>query len=137
MEIPTKRLIAGFILIFILGVMFAVVNGFYASDFDSPLPLIVYGISFISLIVGGFIVLLFQWKINKVQLEKAIKLLPEDERKIVKLLFENNGSLEQNKIVALSGLNKVKVSRIISELEFRKAIKKTDLGNTNLVVLNV
>ena len=137
MEVSPKRLFAALIAVFILGVLFAIVNGYYTSSEGSSLPLIVYAISFISLLVGGFIVILFQWKINKAQLEKVLKLLPPEERKIIKLLMEHNNALEQNKIVAFSGLNKVKVSRLIQTLEFRGVIKKTNLGNTNLVQLKL
>jgi uncharacterized membrane protein len=137
MEISPKKLIVGFMLIFLLGVLFAVVNGFYTEDTESPLPIIVYGISFVSVIVGGFIVVLFQWKINKIQLERVLKILPEEQRKIMRLLIENNNSLEQNKLVALTGINKVKMSRILKDLEYRGIVKRTSLGNTKLIVLSV
>ena len=137
MEISPKKLVIGLGLIFLLGIMFSVVNGNYVQQNEQPLPIVFYAISLVSIIVGGFMVLLFQWRINKVQLERVLKILPEDERKIVGLLLKNNNSLEQNKLVAFTGINKVKMSRIISELERRDVVKKTNLGNTNLVILNV
>lgn len=137
MEISPKRLIIALVLVFILGVSFAIVNGYYAANEGSALPLIVYMISFVSLIIGGFIVIMFQWKINKIQLNKVVKILPPEERKIVTILMENNNSLEQNRLVAMSGYNKVRISRIVKELENRGVIKKTNLGNTNLIVLTV
>ena len=78
---------------------------------------------------------MFQWKINKIQIRKVVKILPTEEKKIVTILLENNNSIEQNKLVALSGYNKVKISRFIKQLELRGVIKKTNLGNTNLIVL--
>lgn len=137
MEISPKKLIIGFILVFLLGVMFAVVNGVYAEETTSSLPIIVYAISFVSILMGGFIVIMFQWKINRVQLEKVLRILPEDQRKIIRLLIDNNNSLEQNRMVALTGINKVKMSRILSEFEERRIIKRTNLGNTKLIVLNI
>ena len=137
MEISPKKLIIALALVFLLGVLFAVVNGYYATSEGSSLPLIVYGISFVSIIVGGAIVIMFQWKINDIQLKKVVKILPPEERIIVALLMENKNSLEQNKLVALSGYHKVKVSRLIKELENRGVVKKTNLGNTNLIVLNI
>ena len=137
MEISSKKLIIGFVGVFLLGVMFSLVNGYYSSEEGSSLPLIVYAISFVSVLLGGFIVVLFQARINKVQLNRVLKILPEKEQKIVELLLENNSSLEQNKLVALSGINKVKVSRILTELEFRKVISRTNLGNTKLIVLKI
>ena len=52
-------------------------------------------------------------------------------------LIDNNNALEQNRLVALTGINKVKVSRILMELEERNVISKTNLGNTKLIVLKV
>lgn len=137
MEISPKKLVIGLGLIFLLGIMFSVVNGNYVQKNEQPLPLVFYAISLVSIIIGGFMILIFQWKINKVQLERVLKILPEDERKIVALLLKNNNSLEQNKLVAFTGINKVKMSRIISELERRGVVKKTNLGNTNLIVLDI
>ncbi len=137
MEVSVRRLIVGLVLIFFLGVLFAIVNGYYVSEEGSSLPLIVYGISFLSIVVGGGIVVLFQSKINKVLLNRVLSILPERERKIVGLLVEHNGNLEQNRLVALSGLNKVKVSRILSELETRRVLVRVNLGNTKLVSLKI
>ena len=137
MEVEPKRLVVGFVLIFLLGVMFAIVNGVYAERFNESLPLVVYAISFVSVIVGGIIVALFQMRINKTNLKKAMRLLPPAESKIISLLIENGNALEQNRLVALSGLNRVKVSRILQDFESRGAVKRTNLGNTKLVVLRV
>lgn len=137
MEVSPKKLVIGLGLIFLLGIMFAIVNGNYVQENSEPLPLLFYVISLVSIILGGFVVIMFQWKINKIQMERVLKILPEDERKIVSLLLKNNNSLEQNKLVALTGINKVKMSRIIKQLEYRKVLKKTNLGNTNLIVLNI
>ncbi len=136
MEIDTKRLVIGMVLVFILGVSFAIVNGFYTSQANEQLPIIVYGISFISILVGAFIVVMFQWRINKAQLRKLLKILPQEERKLVKILMDNDNKLEQNKLVVLSGLSKVKVSRTLSKLEERRVVEKKPMGNTNLVILN-
>ena len=137
MEISSKKLIVGFVGVFLLGVMFSLVNGYYSAEEGSSLPLIVYAISFVSVLLGGFIVVLFQARINKIQLNRVLKILPEKEQKIVRLLLGNNSSMEQNKLVALSGINKVKMSRVLTELEFRKVISRTNLGNTKLIILKI
>jgi uncharacterized membrane protein len=137
MEISPKRLIIALVLIFFLGILFSVINGFYVQQEGSSLPLLVYGISFISLILGAFLVILFQWKINKIQIRRVVRILPAPERKLVSLLLENGNALEQNRLVALSGFNKVKMSRLIHELEMRDVIAKKNLGNTNLVTLKI
>src|SRR3989338_10554516 len=137
MEVSPRRLAVAIALIFLLGVLFAIVNGYYTEEEDSALPIIVYGISLLSLVIGGIIILLFQWKISKMQMTRGLKGLPSEERLLVTLLFENGNSMEQNKLVALSGFNRVKISRLVSALEKRRAVRKTDLGNTNLIVLDI
>lgn len=137
MEISPKRLVIALILIFFLGILFSVVNGIYVQQEGSTLPLVVYGISFISLLLGAFLVILFQWKINKIQIKRVVKILPPDERKLVSLLLEHANSLEQNRLVAFSGFSKVKMSRLIQELERRGVVTKTNLGNTNLITLTI
>lgn len=131
------RLVVGLVLVFLLGIVFAVVNGIYTSSSGTPLPLIAYAMSFISVIIGAVLVWLFRGRIERGQTDKMLNLLPAEEGKLVRLLLNNSGSLEQNKLVALSGFDKVKVSRIVSVLEQRGAVKKTNLGNTNLIVLKI
>ncbi|MBI5389652.1 hypothetical protein HZB01_04720 [Candidatus Woesearchaeota archaeon] len=137
MEVDFKRLVAGLTLIFILGILFAVVNGIYTSTTNQQLPLIVYGISFLSILLGAFLVISFQWKINRMQLEKVLSILPREERIIVKILLDNNNQLEQNKVVVLSGFTKVQVSRVVQKLVERAVVEKKAMGNTNLIVLKL
>lgn len=137
MEISPKKLIIALALVFLLGVAFSIVNGIYASEEGTTLPLLVYGISVISIVLGGALVVLFQWKLNDLQLRKVLKVLPGEERRVVRILLDNKGSIEQNKLVALSGHNKVKISRILKVLEQREVVKKTNLGNTNLIVITI
>lgn len=137
MEISPKKLIIALSLVFLLGILFAIVNGFYVQEEGDFLPIIVYAISFVSLIIGGSIVILFQWKLNNIQFKRIVKILPPNERKIIKILLENNNMIEQNKLVVLSGFNKVKISRILKTLELRGVVKKKNMGNTNLIVLDI
>ena len=137
MEISPKKLVIALALVFILGVLFSIINGYYVEEEGSTLPLIVYAISFVSLIIGGAIMIMFQWKINNIQMNKILKILPKPQREVIELLMQNNNSLEQNKLVALSGYNKVKISRLILELEQRGIVKKMHSGNTNIIILKL
>lgn len=137
MEIDNKRLIIGFSAMFLLGIAFSIVNGVYTDSTNEQLPLIVYAISFLSIVVGAFIVIMFQAKINKIQLERVLKILPREERIVVKILLDNNNAIEQNKLVVLSGFNKVQIFRITQKLEVRGVIEKKHLGNTNLILLKI
>ncbi|MCK4883402.1 MAG: hypothetical protein KAS30_00895 [Candidatus Diapherotrites archaeon] len=137
MDISGKRLITALFLVFLLGVLFAFVNGEYVESYGESLPMIVYGISLVSIVLGSFIVLLFQWKINEMQMNRVMKVLPSDERTIIKILLANDNKIEQNHLVVLSGMNKVKISRIISKLQSRGVVEKRNIGNTNLIFLTV
>jgi hypothetical protein len=136
-EIPLKNLIISFGLIFFLGVLFAVVNGYYVEESGEPLPFIVYVISLVSILIGAMLLFLFEWKINKVKLNSLLKILPSEDEKILKILLENNNSIEQNKLVAISSFNKVKISRVLGKYELKGMIKKKNLGNTNLIILKL
>ena len=137
MEVDTKKVVIGLVLVFILGVLFALVNGWYTTQTNQQLPLIVYAIAFVSIVVGATIVLLFQWKISKMQLEKILKILPREERLVVQALFAHNNELEQNKIVVLSGLSKLQVSRTVQKLAERGVVEKKSSGMTNLIMLKL
>jgi len=136
-EIPINRLILSFGLIFILGVLFSYLNGYYVEESGDPLPVIVYIISIVSIAIGAVIILMFQWKISKLKLQSVLKILPKDEAEIINCLIEHNNRLEQNHIVAYTGYNKVRVSRILSKYQQKGLIEKRHVGNTNLVILNL
>lgn len=137
MEVPPKRLIVALALVFMLGVFFSLVNNYYVEKEGAVLPIVVYAISFVSIVLGATLVVLFQWRISKIQVRRMLKLLPGEERRVVSILLENERSIEQNRLVALSGYSKVKISRIVKSLEERGAVKKSHLGNTNLIVLDI
>ena len=86
--------------------------------------------------MGALIILLFQWKITDRRAHEILRILPEDERKIVEVLLKEK-RIEQMYLVAESGLSKVKVSRIVSRLQQRGVVEKKPLGNTNLIKLKV
>ena len=134
MEVSEIRLGAAIIAVFGLGILFSILNGYYIENTGDPIPLIVYGMTAVAMGVGALLVMLFQWKISQKQLYRILKVLPEDERMIVELLVKEK-RMEQNLLVAESGLSKVRVSRTLSKLEQRKIIEKKPLGNTNLVKL--
>ncbi len=137
MEVEPKKLVVALLAVFLLGISFAILNGFYVTQSGESLPIIVYGISFLSISLGAFLVLLFQWRINRAQLERILSVLEHDERMIIKILLDNNWHIEQNYIVALSGMHKVAVSRAITKLALRDVIEKKPLGNTNMIILRV
>ena len=84
MEVSPKKIIMALGAVFVLGVLFAIANGYYTEETDTPLPILFYLVALVSLLVGVFIAVLFQWKINKLQLERVLKILPESYQQVRK-----------------------------------------------------
>ncbi|ACX72664.1 transcriptional regulator, MarR family [Methanocaldococcus vulcanius M7] len=60
--------------------------------------------------------------------------LTEDEKIIIDLI-KKHGHITQKEIVEMTGMSKPKVSRIVSELEDRKIIRKEKIGRINKLTL--
>ncbi|MBU5537389.1 MAG: helix-turn-helix domain-containing protein [Candidatus Aenigmatarchaeota archaeon] len=73
--------------------------------------------------------------ISKAKLNKIIKDLSEDEKKIFNELTKNDGSAFQNDLINVSGFSKVKVSRILDRLETKGLVERRRRGMSNLVLL--
>ena len=64
-----------------------------------------------------------------------VKMLPQDEATIARLLIENKGEMAQAKLMKESGYNKVKVHRIIKRLQIRGFVTKTRNRKINMIAL--
>jgi uncharacterized membrane protein len=136
MEVSEIRLAAAIASVFFLGILLSILNGYFIEDTGEPMPLLIYGVAAVAMIVGALIILLFQWKIARKQAYDLLRMLPEDERKLLEILIQER-KIEQIYLVAESGLSKVKVSRLLAKLEQRGVIEKKPLGNTNLIKLKI
>ena len=67
--------------------------------------------------------------------EMDLEHLNKDQREIVKLIIKNNGKIYQSVLVREVVFSKVKVSRIIKELEEKNIIQKKKFGMTNTITL--
>jgi uncharacterized membrane protein len=117
--------------------LFAYVSSEYSASTGETMPPEVYGISAASMLVGAFVVLLFQTRRSKSDADRILNILPYDEKTVIRILLENNNKIEQNYLVVLSGFSKVKISRIVSKLEARGVLEKKNLGNTNYLILKI
>jgi uncharacterized membrane protein len=61
--------------------------------------------------------------------------LSEEEKLIVNLLKESEGTIYQSELVDKTGFTKVKVTRILDRLEGKKIIERKRRGMTNIVIL--
>ena len=62
-------------------------------------------------------------------------ILMPDEKTLIKILKEHEGSMTQKELVAESGLSKVKVHRVLKRLEAKKVVSKYEFGMTNRIRL--
>ena len=79
-------------------------------------------------------------KIKKVEVEKRHKpvdysKLDKEEKNIIRVIEEAEGSIFQAELVEKSGFDKVKVSRILDRLEGKGIIERKRRGMTNVVIL--
>lgn len=106
-----------------------------------PVPVMIVVLSSLGLFVGilTYYVLGIRYMRAKEKLSTDIELtlnfLDNDERSIIKALIDNKSSLKQRKIEELTGMNKVKVHRLIKKLINKRIIHKTSDGKTNIIEL--
>jgi uncharacterized membrane protein len=70
------------------------------------------------------------------EINAILDLLSIEQRKILRVLIENNGRLAQSKLAKKTGLSRVKISRELKKLEQKKVIEKVKSGMTNTVILD-
>jgi uncharacterized membrane protein len=71
---------------------------------------------------------------KKVGLQGFLDILKEDEQRILKIIIDQDG-IDQREIQRLTDFSKTKVSKILTELEKRGAIRKEPYGRRNKVFL--
>jgi uncharacterized membrane protein len=139
-----KRVLIGVILLtgFILAVSAAslyvqahLLSG-TACDCQFPIELLVPLLSSAGVLVGSMVYYFMtaQSKIKK-DMAPLLALVDADQKRVLEELAKAGGSAPQSKLVEKAGMNKVKVSRVVAELEARGVIKKTSSGVTNKVEL--
>lgn len=89
-----------------------------------------------SFFVGGFISLMFYWGVDEIKFNTITKLLPENERKVMQIMYEKR-RLPQADIGMLCSMPSVKTSRAISSLQDRGVLEKQQQGNTNIITSEV
>ena len=140
------------ILIFNLGLK-SIVSG-SCSMIDCPMYKTIAIQTYISLAIAGLILVIGLFlifskeEIREKIIVKKIKQLVEkkrkpidyskldkDEKVLMKVIEESDGTIFQSDLVEKSGFTKVKVSRILDRLEGRQILERKRRGMTNVVVL--
>lgn len=139
-----NRLLTGIILLtgFIMAVSAAslyaqshILSG-TACGCSFPIELLIPMLSSAGVLVGSLTYYFMSSHLkSKKDLSPLMALLDTDQRAVIQALAKAGGSLPQSRLVSETGLNKVKVSRIVADLEGRGVVKKEASGITNTVEL--
>jgi len=106
---------------------------------EFPIELLIPLLSSTGLLVGtlAYYFMSSQLRVKeKKDFVPLLSLLPSDQRAVLETVIKAGGKMPQSRIVSNTGLNKVKVSRVVSDLEARGIVKKTASGVTNMVELD-
>lgn len=74
-------------------------------------------------------------KISKENYKKIIKNLSKDEKLVFENVINSEGTIFQSDLTEKTGLNKVKITRILDRLEGKGLIERKRRGMTNIVIL--
>lgn len=61
--------------------------------------------------------------------------LDEEEKKVMELLINNQGSMYQSDVMKETQLSKVKITRLLDKLEGKQLLERKRRGMTNIVIL--
>ena len=98
-------------------------------------------LSLMGVFVGSFtyyfIAERYEKKIDKIhsQSNAALRFLDTDDKKIVNSIIKSNGHITQSKLVSITGLSRVKISRHLLSLEQKNIILRKKEGMTNTISL--
>jgi len=103
-----------------------------------PLPVLVPLLSSIGLLVGTFVYYVSSPKFEKGGIDRnaVLKFLNPTEQKVMNVILDNRGEITQAKIVSQTGLQKVKVFRVIERLMAKGILSKEPHGRTNKITLS-
>jgi predicted transcriptional regulator/TM2 domain-containing membrane protein YozV len=74
-------------------------------------------------------------KVSRENYQEIIKEMDEDEKQLFEEILKAEGTIFQSDLVEKTGLNKVKVTRILDRLEGRGLVERRRRGMTNVVIL--
>jgi len=103
-----------------------------------------YSLVGLLLIVGAFVALFTKEKTLPLETKKVLsdeekvhklKNLDEEEKKVMQLLINNQGSMYQSDLIKETLLSKVRVTRILDRLEGKLLLERKRRGMTNIVII--
>ncbi len=103
-----------------------------------PITLFIPFLASVGLFIGTMIYYLLTPRAEAKKIDRNMMLgfFGQDERMVLKLIFDGRGEAIQSDIVSGTGLSKVKVFRILERLMKKGIISKDHHGKTNRITLN-
>jgi uncharacterized membrane protein len=107
-----------------------------ACDCQFPIELLIPVLSSGGVLVGSLVYyFMASSRKERKDILPLLQLVDYDQRAIIQEIAKAGGSMAQSKLVDATGFNKVKVSRLVSELESKGVLAKSPSGVTNQVEL--
>ena len=97
-------------------------------------PIGLVSVSILSFLALGGIGFVFYRRIKKTK-EVILSVLDDFERKVIEVITNAGGEINQRKVVQETNLSKAKVSRVVKRLQERGLLEVTRLGRTNKLKL--
>ena len=89
------------------------------------------GVVAVAILIPVMLVLFFFFRRGRI--EHVLPILNEGERRVMKMIIDSGGEVDQRKIVKECDLSKSKISRIIKDLEERGLVTVTKRGRSNKI----
>ena len=108
-----------------------------------PIWVIIIAISSFGLFTGSLVYYLLtihyltEKKDIKHHINKLLNILDTDEKKVINFIVNNSGTVYQSQLTKELKLDKVKVSRVITNLEIKGLINKEKKGMTNIIKMDL
>ena len=108
----------------------------HQSNF-SWMIIIAYGIGFLILLVGVYIIFVSNGSADTKKDFKPIDIskLNDEERNFYDIIRNKGGSSYQIDLIKETGFSKVKTTRILDKMELRGILERKRRGMTNIIVL--
>ncbi len=138
--IATSMLMTIFVLIVSLTALYVQAQIEYGTvcSCTIPVPVLIPLLSSIGLLLGTLIYYVYSPRFEKGGIDRnaVLKFLNPTEQKVMNVILDNRGEITQAKIVSQTGLQKVKVFRVIERLMAKGILSKEPHGKTNKIRLS-
>ena len=141
----SKKIIYGILVLSVFVFIISLISLYVQMTIDSgdvcgciiPLPFFIPFVGSTGLFIGTLVYYLFSPRFGDTpDTSVLMKLLSHEEATVLEKLIENNGELSQARLTSITGLPKVRMSRLLDRMLSRGMIRKTPSGKVNMITLD-